>query len=63
MPVICWKTKKTQTTASARLTPGVHSVLRSSWRSVSAICSAVSRTSLLGDVHARAVPRACCVSA
>ena len=28
MPVICWKTKKTDTTARARFTPGVHSRLR-----------------------------------
>ena len=63
MPVICWKTKKPPTTASARLTPGVHSVLRSSWRSVSAICSAVSLYLLLGDVHAPAAREPAWVSA
>ena len=31
MPVICWKTKKTQTTTRARFTPGVHSRLALSW--------------------------------
>src|ERR1700730_16415000 len=51
IPVICWKMKKTQTTTSARLTPGVHWVFcrrcRSVWASSpAASCTRCSETSI-----------------
>jgi hypothetical protein len=45
MPVICWKTKKTQTTISARLTPAVHGFFRRRCCSPPCTSAAAARTS------------------
>ncbi len=71
MPVICWKTKKPQTTIRARLTPGVQSRLISSlvfastcsiFSAVRLTCSLVTSTPSLPSATTVSSKRPCWIS-